>query len=99
MQAEKAGYTILVVDDDPPILQAVRRILERADYLVLTSPSGDHAWNVIKRGHARVDLVLIDIVMPGSLDGFALAAMVCQRELKLPVLFMTGALHRENPVS
>src|ERR1700693_154838 len=96
MQAEKAGYTILVVDDHPTILQAGRRMLEQADYVVLTSLSGDHAWNVIKRGHARVDLVLTDIVMPGSLDGFALAAKVRQGGLKLPVLFMTGALPEDD---
>jgi DNA-binding response OmpR family regulator len=96
MQTEKAGCTILVVDDDPPILQAVRRVLEQADYVVLTSPSGDHAWNLVKRGHARVDLVLTDIVMPGSLDGFALAVKVRQRELKPPVLFMTGALPEDD---
>jgi CheY-like chemotaxis protein len=92
MQAEKARHTILVVDDDPPILQAVRRILEQGDYMVLTSPSGDHAWDVIKRGHAKVDLVLTDIVMPGSIDGLSLAAKIGQRRVKLPVLFMTGAL-------
>ena len=91
-QAKKAGHTILVVDDDPPILQAVRRILEQADYVVLTSPSGDHAWDVIKRGQAKVDLVLTDIVMPGSIDGLSLAAKIYQRGVKLPVLFMTGAL-------
>ena len=83
---------ILIVDDDPPILRAVRRILEHADYVVLTSPSGDHAWHAIELGRARVDLVLTDIVMPGSIDGLALAVKVRQRELKLPVLFMTGAL-------
>jgi DNA-binding response OmpR family regulator len=91
-QAKKAGHTILVVDDDPPILQAVRRILEQADYVVLTSPSGDHAWDVIKRGHARVNLVLTDIVMPGSIDGLSLAAKIFRRREKLPVLFVTGAL-------
>jgi CheY-like chemotaxis protein len=92
MQAKKARHTILVVDDDPPILQAVRRILEQGDYVVLTSPSGDHAWDVIKRGQAKVDLVLTDIVMPGSIDGLSLAAKIYQRGVKLPVLFMTGAL-------
>jgi DNA-binding response OmpR family regulator len=96
MQAKRPAGTILVVDDDAPILHCVRRILEQANYVVLTSPSGDHAWNVIKRVHARVDLVLTDIVMPGSLDGFALAAKVRQRELKLPVLFITGALPEDD---
>lgn len=92
MQVKGPGRTILVVDDDAPILHCVRRILEQADYIVLTSRSGDHAWNVIDRGQTRVDLVLTDIVMPGSIDGLTLAAKIRQRELKLPVLFVTGAL-------
>jgi DNA-binding response OmpR family regulator len=96
MQAEKAGYTILVVDDDAPILDCVRRILEQANYVVLTSPSGDHARNVIARGDVRLDLVLTDIVMPGSIDGLALAAKIRQREVKLPVVFMTGALPEDD---
>lgn len=92
MQAKKARHTILVVDDDPPILQAVRRILEQGDYVVLTSSSGDHAWDMINRDHAKVDLVLTDIIMPGSIDGLSLAAKIGQRRVKRPVLFMTGAL-------
>jgi DNA-binding response OmpR family regulator len=92
IQVKRARRTILVVDDDAPILHCVRRILEQANYIVLTSRSGDHAWNVIDRGQTRVDLVLTDIVMPGSIDGLTLAAKIRQRELKLPVLFMTGVL-------
>jgi CheY-like chemotaxis protein len=91
MHTTKISRTILIVDDEAPILDCIRRILEHADYVVLTSPSGDHAWNVIERGHARVDLVLTDVVMPGSIDGLTLAAKVRQREVNLPVLFMTGA--------
>jgi CheY-like chemotaxis protein len=91
-QTKGAGRTILVVDDDAPILHCIRRILERANYVVLTSPSGDHAWTVIERGDAGADLVLADMVMPGSIDGLTLAAKICQREPKLPVLFMTGAV-------
>jgi DNA-binding response OmpR family regulator len=92
IQVKRARRTILVVDDDALILHCVRRILEQANYIVLTSRSGDHAWNVIDRGQTRVDLVLTDIVMPGSIDGLTLAAKIRQRELKLPVLFMTGVL-------
>ena len=92
IQVKRAGRTILVVDDDALILHCVRRILEQANYIVLTIRSGDHAWNIIDRGQTRVDLVLTDIVMPGSIDGLTLTAKIRQRELKLPVLFMTGAL-------
>ena len=91
MHTTKNSRTILVVDDEAPILECIRRILEQANYIVLTSPSGDHALDVIAREGARIDLVLTDIVMPGSIDGCALAAKIRQREAKVPVLFMTGA--------
>jgi CheY-like chemotaxis protein len=97
MQAERTCRTILVVDDNPPILYCVRRILERAGYFVLTSQSGDHALNVIERDEPKVDLILTDIVMAGSIDGLTLAAKIRQREAKLPVLFITGSLS-ENDV-
>jgi CheY-like chemotaxis protein len=95
-QAERAGRTILVVDDNAPILHCIRRILEQANYVVLTSPSGDHAWSVIERGDASADLVLVDIVMPGSIDGLGLSAKIRQREPELRVLLMTGAVLEDS---
>jgi DNA-binding response OmpR family regulator len=91
MHTKKISRTILIVDDEAPILDCIRRILEQANYIVLTSPSGDHALDVIARAGASIDLVLTDIVMPGSIDGPTLAAKIRQREVKIPVLFVTGA--------
>jgi two-component system cell cycle sensor histidine kinase/response regulator CckA len=91
-QAQRADHTILVVDDERGILDLIQRVLKHANYNVIPSPSGDHAWGVIERGQPKVDLVLTDIVMPGSMDGFALAENTRRKYRKLPVLFMTGAL-------
>jgi two-component system cell cycle sensor histidine kinase/response regulator CckA len=91
-QAKRAGHTILVVDDEPGILDLIQRVLKHANYNVIPSPSGDQAWGVIERGQPKVDLVLTDIVMPGSMDGFTLAENIRRKYRKLPVLFMTGAL-------
>jgi DNA-binding response OmpR family regulator len=91
MQAKRAGRMILVVDDELGILDLVRRVLEHGNYTVVTSRSGDHAWDVIERGKPNIDLVLTDIVMPGSIDGLTLAGKIRQKYKKLPVLFMTGA--------
>ena len=91
-QAKMAGRTILVVDDEPAILDLVQRVLKHAGYNVITSPSGDRAWDVIERGQPEIDLVLTDIVMPGSIDGLTLADKIRQKYNKLPVLFMTGAV-------
>jgi CheY-like chemotaxis protein len=72
-------------------LYCIRRILEQANYIVLTSPSGNHALEFIARAGASIDLVLTDIAMPGSIDRCALAAKIRQREVKPPALFVTGA--------
>jgi CheY-like chemotaxis protein len=90
--SQKGGRTILVVDDEPAILDLVQRVLRHADYNVITSRSGDSAWDAIERGQPKVDLLLTDIVMPGSMDGFTLADHAGRKYRKLPVLFMTGAV-------
>jgi CheY-like chemotaxis protein len=92
IRGKRDGQTILVVDDEPGVLQYVRRVLELGNHTVLTSGSGEHAWGVVQRSQAKLDLVLTDIVMPGSIDGPALARRIERRYKKLPVLFMTGAL-------
>jgi CheY-like chemotaxis protein len=91
-QAKRAARAILVVDDEMPILQCVRRVLELGNHTVMTSPNGDQAWEAIERGRVKVDLVLTDIVMPGSIDGLTLAGKIRRREPALPVLFLTGSL-------
>jgi CheY-like chemotaxis protein len=91
-KAQRTGWTILVIDDELAILEYVRRVLENGNYRVVTSLSADEAWAIIEHGQAQLDIVLTDIVMPGSIDGVGLADMIRQRNGKLPVLFMTGAL-------
>ena len=92
IKAKRAGRTILVVDDEPSILKCVQRVLEEANYGVITSQSGNQAWGIIERAGSKIDMVLTDIVMPGSIDGPTLARRIERRYQKLPVLFMTGAL-------
>ena len=58
--------TILVVDDEEPILSSVRQILEDERYEVSTAPSGAEALKLI--GMDPPDLVLLDIWMP-EMDG------------------------------
>jgi DNA-binding response OmpR family regulator len=84
--------TILVVDDEEFLLEYVRILLLRSGFKVLTAQTGEDAWHLILNGQNEIHLVLTDIVMPGSFDGFELADRVRRRQLDLPVLFMTGAL-------
>jgi DNA-binding NtrC family response regulator len=83
--------TILIVDDEEFLLQYVRLVLVRAGYAVLTAENGEEAWDLMADNRQEIRLLLTDIVMPGSFDGFELAERVRKRHPDLPVLFMTGA--------
>jgi DNA-binding response OmpR family regulator len=89
--------TILVVDDEEFLLEYVRLVLVRAGFSVLTAQKGDEAWHLFLHGHGEIRLVLADIVMPGSFDGFELAERIRRRRPELTILFMTGALPHERP--
>jgi two-component system, cell cycle sensor histidine kinase and response regulator CckA len=65
------GETILVVDDEPLVLDNARRVLERFNYKVLTADSGIAAVSTFRRHRNRIKLVVVDIVMP-DMNGAAL---------------------------
>jgi DNA-binding response OmpR family regulator len=83
--------TILIVDDEEFLLEYVRIVLLRAGFTVLTARTGEEAWQLILNSQNEIRLVLTDIVMASSFDGFELADRVRRRQPDLPVLFMTGA--------
>ena len=65
---------ILVVDDDPDIVKATRRVLESRSYQVITAQNGEECLERIRE--EEPDLIILDLLMP-KLDGFG----VC-RELR-----------------
>ena len=62
--AEGRG-TILVVDDEAPLLKIYRRQVERLGYQVLTAASGAEAIEIVRDRHAEISLVMLDMTMPG----------------------------------
>jgi two-component system phosphate regulon response regulator PhoB len=58
-----AGSTVLVVDDEPRIVEFLMDNLRADDYSVLTAASGEEAINVL--AGTRPDLMLLDVVLPG----------------------------------
>ncbi len=82
---------VLVVDDDPDILDAIKMILETQDYEVVTARDGAEGLANLKA--EKPDLMILDLLMP-KMDGFA----VC-RELQdprwsryrdIPILILTS---------
>jgi EAL domain-containing protein (putative c-di-GMP-specific phosphodiesterase class I)/CheY-like chemotaxis protein len=81
---------IVLADDDPDLLRALSRTLERAGHDVVRLSDGQRACEHIAGLDARdVDVVLTDISMPGC-DGLEVMRAAHKLDPDLPVLFMTG---------
>jgi CheY-like chemotaxis protein len=61
---EKGTGTILLVDDETIILEAVRPMLEQMGYAVWTAANGREALSIFEKKNSRIDLVILDMVMP-----------------------------------
>jgi two-component system cell cycle sensor histidine kinase/response regulator CckA len=88
---------ILVADDEPFILQYIERVLQLANYGVITAATVEDAWKIFEQRQSEIELVLTDIVMPGPVDGLELAEKIHQLAPGLSVLFITGALSESDP--
>ncbi|MFZ0545488.1 MAG: response regulator [Candidatus Promineifilaceae bacterium] len=63
--AEKKDFLILVIDDEEPVREAVTDILELEHIQVLTAADGQTGIDIFKANAAEIDLVLLDLSMPG----------------------------------
>ena len=79
---------ILVVDDEPPLLRLIERVLTNAGYEVATAGDGQRAAELLANG--RFDTIVSDIDMP-RMDGIRLLQAVRERDVDVPVILMTGA--------
>lgn len=85
----KVGHPILVVDDDPGILDTVSEILQTEGYVVRTAMNGRDALARLD-GERAVSLVLLDMRMP-ILDGWGFARALEGRTDRPKILVMTAA--------
>jgi CheY-like chemotaxis protein len=68
--------TVLVVDGDALIRLAISEYLRHCGYRVFEAVSADEAITVLRKDNIRIDVVLSDVEMAGSMDGFGLARWV-----------------------
>ncbi|WP_228716971.1 HD domain-containing phosphohydrolase [Billgrantia pellis] len=84
---DSADISVLLVDDEPNILRALRRVLRREDYRLLTANNGEEALVVMQT--EPVDLVVSDSRMPG-MDGAELLSRIQQHWPECRRLMLTG---------
>ncbi|MEW5850356.1 MAG: sigma-54 dependent transcriptional regulator [Myxococcota bacterium] len=81
------AHTILVVDDEKNILTTLSRALQLEGFHTLTAGSAEQGLAVA--GEKAVDLVMLDVKLPG-MDGIAALAALKKQKPELPVIMMSG---------
>jgi PAS domain S-box-containing protein len=85
-----AGHgTILMVEDNAEVADVTASLLEQLGYQVVRADNATDALNKLQRGD-NIILVFSDIVMPGSMNGIALAQEIGNRYPQIPVLLTSG---------
>lgn len=88
--------TILVVDDEVGALTLIGIMLERGGFSVLKAKNAADAIAVLDQN--LPDLIILDVMMPGGIDGIELCAMIRQRPDTgtLPVLILSARNDAES---
>jgi EAL domain-containing protein (putative c-di-GMP-specific phosphodiesterase class I) len=85
---ETRPIRVMIVDDNPELVNITERVLKRAGMVVECAWDGISAAELVRR--TDFDVVISDVAMPG-LDGLALLRAVRERDLDVPVILVTGA--------
>jgi len=81
--------TILVVEDNAEVADITASLVEQLGYQTARAENATEALNRLRRGD-KVDLVLSDVVMPGGMNGIALAQEIGNHYPHIPVVLTSG---------
>jgi CheY-like chemotaxis protein len=88
-QVSAGAVTVLVLENEPLILDMVSEELAGEGFSVLGAGTGEAALSIVASGQI-VDVLFTDIRLPGQLDGRGLATTVREAKLELPVIYTSG---------
>jgi two-component system alkaline phosphatase synthesis response regulator PhoP len=85
-----ACQTILVVDDEPQIVEVVQDYLKQADFRVLIARDGQTALTIAR--HELPDLIVLDLMLPGGMDGLDVCRNIRQDPTltNVPIIMLTA---------
>ncbi len=91
-QHMRGSETLLIVDDEPALVELAQDILSTQGYRILTAHDGAQALRILEKAdceNAPIDLIISDLIMP-HMDGYQLAAHVQQHYPRIKLQMVSG---------
>lgn len=97
---EQQVKQILVVDDDPDILEAIQFMLEDAGYEVTTSVKGEYAENLRDTNGGLPDVIVLDVLLSGKDGRLICQKLKSQQETKhIPIIMISAHPNAKQSVA
>ena len=93
-ESSAATGTVLVVDDEPQVLDVMKRILCRAGYTVVTASDGHDAMNIFRQRHEELQVVVLEMTMP-RLNGKEVYEQMREITVAIPIVLASGYSEQE----
>jgi PAS domain S-box-containing protein len=93
-EADKAKATVLVVEDEPPMVRLLKSILTREGYRVLAAMDGAEAIDLYRRHQDDIDVVLMDLGLP-KVTGSEVIRVIKEQNPSAKIIVTTGYLEPE----
>ncbi|MBN1363346.1 MAG: response regulator, partial [Syntrophaceae bacterium] len=85
----QGSETILLVDDEDIVITVGKAMLEKLGYCVINAQSGEQAVNIVSETENKIDLMILDLIMPG-MDGSKTFNKIREIRPDLPVILSSG---------
>jgi CheY-like chemotaxis protein len=94
MERIMAKKNVIIIDDDPDVIEATRVVLEQAGFGVQSALSGREGLELIRKG--GIDCVLLDVMMTRDTEGFHVAQDLKDDPAtgRIPIVMMTSVSKR-----
>lgn len=79
--------TVLIIEDDPTMLTALKDNFEYTGYRVLTAAEGEAGLNAAL--HGQPDLIILDIMLP-KINGYEICRLIRKEKLDMPIIMLTA---------
>ena len=85
----RGSETIMLVDDEPPLLEIAEQMLKSLGYVIKTCANGSEALTLFQEASDTFDMVISDVTMP-RMTGYELARRLLSIKMELPIILCSG---------